>query len=93
MFAQKIARCVDLGQYVVDRTRLGWDGRPDFDEAGTNQELRRLRARRNLLKRIKLIWAVQSGLQKHSVSGLTQIKIISLAIPSHMRGVSRSSRT
>jgi len=47
----------------------------------------------DLLKRIKLIWAVQSHLQKHSVSGLTQIKTISLAIPSHMRGVSRSSRT
>jgi hypothetical protein len=36
----------------------------------------RLRAWPNLLNWINVIWAVQSPLQKHSVSGLTQIKII-----------------
>src|SRR5205814_9153105 len=55
--------------------------------------LRRLRAQPNLLNRIKLIWAVQSRLKKHFRSRFTQIKTISLAIPSRMRGVSRSSRT
>src|SRR5450759_2007106 len=46
----------------------------------------RLRARRNLLKRINLICPVQPHLQKYSPSLLTQIKSISLAVPSHTEG-------
>jgi hypothetical protein len=52
-----------------------------------------LRAERNLLNRIKLMLAVQSSLQKYSDSILTQITSITLAVSSHMRDVSRSSRT
>jgi hypothetical protein len=39
-----------------------------------------------LLKRIKVIWVVQSFLQKYSGSHLTQITCISLAVPSHTEG-------
>jgi hypothetical protein len=46
-----------------------------------------------LLKRINVIWAVQSPLQKFFRSLLTQITCISLAVSSHWRGGSRSSRT
>jgi hypothetical protein len=53
----------------------------------------RLRARRNLLKRINVIPPVQSCLQKYFCSHLTQITSRTLAIPPHYRGVSRSSRT
>jgi hypothetical protein len=42
---------------------------------------------------INVILPVRFCLQKYSVSRLTQIKSISHATPSHMRGVSRSSRT
>ena len=52
-----------------------------------------LRAQPNLLNRIKLMLAVQSSLQKYSDSILTQITSITPAVSSHMRGVSRSSRT
>src|SRR5258708_36354585 len=38
-------------------------------------------------------WPVQPPLQKYFPSRLTQIKSIILAVSSHMRGVSRSSRT
>jgi len=55
--------------------------------------LNSVHAKRIFLSRINLIWAVQSHFKKYSVSDLTQIKTINLAIPSHMRGVSRSSRT
>src|SRR5258708_40055512 len=47
----------------------------------------------NLLKRIKLIWVVQSCLQKYSASHLTQITSRTPAVPLLTRGVSRSSRT
>jgi hypothetical protein len=47
----------------------------------------------DLLKRINLIWVVQSLFQKYSASRFTQIKSISLAVSPHERGVSRSSRT
>jgi hypothetical protein len=52
-----------------------------------------LRATTNLLNRINLIPPVQSHRKKYFPSRFPQIKSISLAIPSHMRGVSRSSRT
>jgi len=52
-----------------------------------------LRAQPNLLNRIKLMLPVQSSLQKYSDSILTQITSITLAVSSHIRGVSRSSRT
>jgi hypothetical protein len=55
--------------------------------------LRCLRGWRNLLKRINLICPVQPHCQKYSPSPLTQITSISPAVPPHMRGVSRSSRT
>jgi hypothetical protein len=45
-----------------------------------------VRVRRNLLRRINLICPVQSGLQKYSASRFTQIKSISIAIPSHTEG-------
>ena len=61
--------------------------------AGHNGPLTDLRAKRKFLRRIKLIWPVQSHSQKYFPSRLTQITSISLAVPSHMRGVSRSSRT
>src|SRR5258708_26747494 len=47
----------------------------------------------NLLKRIKVIWVVQSCLQKYSASHLTQITSRTPAVPLLTRGVSRSSRT
>jgi hypothetical protein len=43
----------------------------------------------NLLSRIKLIWAVQSHLQKYSASRFTQITSISAAIPGPHRGAFR----
>jgi hypothetical protein len=46
-----------------------------------------------LLKRINVIWVVQSPQQKYACSLLTQITCISLAVSSHRRGGSRSSRT
>jgi hypothetical protein len=52
-----------------------------------------LRATANLLSRVRLIWLVQSHLQKYFCSPRTQITPISAAIPPHLRGVSRSSRT
>ena len=39
-----------------------------------------------LLKRIKVIWVVQSPSQKYFRSLLTQITCISLAIPAHTEG-------
>jgi hypothetical protein len=42
---------------------------------------------------IKLIWPVQSSPRKYSGFHLPQITSISAAILSHLRGVSRSSRT
>jgi hypothetical protein len=48
---------------------------------------------RNFLNRFSLIWAVQSLIKKDSGFPNTQITCISLAIPFHLRGVSRSSRT
>ena len=47
----------------------------------------------DLLNGINPMLAVQSCLQKYFCSRLTQIKSISLAVSSHSRGVSRSSRT
>jgi hypothetical protein len=41
-----------------------------------------LRQTANLLKRINVIWGVQSRLQKYFPSRLTQIKFIAPAIPS-----------
>ena len=52
-----------------------------------------MRAKTDLSNRIKLILPVQSHRQKYFLSRLTQITSIIRAIPSHMRGVSRSSRT
>jgi hypothetical protein len=49
--------------------------------------------RGNLLRRFNVICPVQSHLKKYSDSILTQITSITLAVPSHLRGVSRSSRT
>jgi hypothetical protein len=51
------------------------------------------RARRNLLKRINPIPPVQSSLEKYSTSRPTQITSHIMAVPSHLRGGSRSSRT
>ena len=53
----------------------------------------RLRAQAKFSCAFKLIWAVQSRLQKDFASGLTQIKSISIASRPTQRGVSRSSRT
>jgi hypothetical protein len=53
---------------------------------GTAWRGNRLRARRNLLKRINLICPVQPHLQKYFPSLLTQIKSISLAVPPHTEG-------
>ena len=58
-----------------------------------SKEPTRIYEQNDLLKRINLICPVQSHLQKFSASPLTQIKSISLAVPPHLRGVSRSSRT
>jgi hypothetical protein len=46
----------------------------------------RLRAPSNLLNRIKLFLPVQSGLQKYFRFGLTQIRCISLTVPSRQEG-------
>jgi hypothetical protein len=40
----------------------------------------------HLLRRINLIWAVQSHLQKHFRSSFTQITSINRAVWSHLRG-------
>jgi hypothetical protein len=45
-----------------------------------------LRENADLLKRINVIWVVQSPSQKYSRSLLTQITCISLAIPAHTEG-------
>src|SRR5258708_40281142 len=47
----------------------------------------------NLLKRINVIWAVQSLLKKYSGFQFTQITSRTSSVSSHSRGVSRSSRT
>jgi hypothetical protein len=47
----------------------------------------------NLLKRINVIWVVQSHLKKYSASWFAQITFRTHAVSSHSRGVSRSSRT
>src|SRR5260370_3846180 len=47
----------------------------------------------NLLKRINVIWAVQSLLKKYSGFQFTQITSRTHPVSSHSRGVSRSSRT
>jgi hypothetical protein len=52
-----------------------------------------LRATVDLFNRINLMLAVQPHFQKYSPSRLTQIKSTTLAVSSHSRGVSRSSRT
>jgi hypothetical protein len=44
---------------------------------------RRLRESAVLLKRINVIWVVQSSIKKYSRSLLTQITCISFAIPAH----------
>ena len=46
-----------------------------------------------MFRQFNLIWIVQSFREKHFASVLTQITGLSPAIPSHQRGVSRSSRT
>jgi len=51
--------------------------------------LRRLRARANLLRRIKLISPVQPRLQKDFRSRLGQIRSISAAVPASLRGAFR----
>ncbi len=45
-----------------------------------------LRQNAILLKRIKVIWGVQSRLQKYFYSHLTQITCLSSAIPAHTKG-------
>jgi hypothetical protein len=45
-----------------------------------------LRVEDNLLNGIKLIWVVQSPLQKYFAFRLTQISCISLAVPAHTKG-------
>src|ERR1700730_10576481 len=52
-----------------------------------------LRQNANLLKRINVIWVVQSHCEKYSASRLTQITSKTHPVSSHSRGVSRSSRT
>jgi hypothetical protein len=47
----------------------------------------------NLSSNFKLIWVVQSLAKKYSAFSQTQITTISIPVPAHMRGVSRSSRT
>jgi hypothetical protein len=44
------------------------------------------RAERKLLKRINVIWPVQSHLQKYSASRFTQISSLIRAVPSHSEG-------
>jgi hypothetical protein len=51
------------------------------------------RAQADLLSRINLILAVQSCRQKYFIFRLTQITGVFAAVPPHLRGVSRSSRT
>jgi hypothetical protein len=45
-----------------------------------------LRENAVFLKRIKVIWVVQSPLQKYSRSFLSQITCLSFAIPAHTEG-------
>ena len=52
-----------------------------------------MRQNSNLLNRINVILPVQSHSKKYFPSRFPQIKSISTPVPSHMRGVSRSSRT
>ena len=52
-----------------------------------------VRARRKLLKRINVIWAVQSPLQKYFASPVGRIISTNSRHPTPQRGVSRSSRT
>ena len=52
-----------------------------------------LREKTNLLSRIKVIWVVQSHLQKYIGFRRTQITSKTHPVSSHSRGVSRSSRT
>jgi hypothetical protein len=52
-----------------------------------------LRQKINFLSRFNLIWVVQSFLEKYFPLSQPQITTIFPSIPSHMRGVSRSSRT
>jgi hypothetical protein len=61
---------------VVDR--LSSAGQPFARKCSTGRELRRNAI---LLKRIKVIWGVQSQLKKFSVSRPTQISRISIAVP------------
>jgi hypothetical protein len=53
----------------------------------------RLRALPNFFKRINLIWAVQSHFKKLFRFAADPNHLISLAVSSHQRGGSRSSRT
>jgi hypothetical protein len=52
-----------------------------------------LRLKSNFLNQINLIWAVQSLAKKYFCFSESQIISIFPAIPSHQRGVSRSSET
>jgi hypothetical protein len=63
---------------------------PDFVALHPGKPLRHLRARRNLLKQINLIWAVQSHLQKYFGFRTPQITSRTLRIPSHTSAVSRT---
>jgi hypothetical protein len=68
----------------------------DFAAATRCQAPRRrnpLRETGDLLSRINVIWPVQSCVQKDSASGVGQINFTTPAVPSPLRGVSRSSRT
>jgi hypothetical protein len=76
----------------------------DAGEASTNHEQdatvtrprnRAAPSRQNsdLFSKFKLIWVVQSLRKKYFASPQTQITSISIAVSSHMRGASRSSRT
>ena len=60
----------------------GRSGTRSLDRSGSSA----LRAEGDLLNRIKLIWVVQSPLQKFFAFRLTQISCISLAIPAHTKG-------
>src|SRR5260221_14258089 len=72
-------------------TSVRWQGKQEAPNLKRATE--RVLQKRNLLKRIKLIWVVQSHLQKYSASHLTQITSRTPAVPLLTRGVSRSSRT
>ena len=75
----------------MERTDAEYCSRISFAPPATPP--RRLRARRNLLKRINVIPPVQSWLQKYIGSHSPQITSRTSRILSHKRGVSRSSRT